>query len=613
MPYESPDSSPFVTPPSSPESVTINTPPIPPAYNRESAPSGLAHTPLQHSYYPSGPVNLTPDIRTSPSFYATPIMPPRPEAPDSYYPPPVPLSNGYGPSAAPPPGTPADMPHYPNVVATPWGLPTTIPPPPPMWPPQHPPALAHAPFPPPLPYGPPPWAMPAGYYPQTAAGWGPPMPPPTMTPYVHPAETPWMDPANPPPGPPLPQLGAPPAHTAHANVRWTSNLDHVDPFAEGSHYGPVLEPFLSRVVGAVIKINPLLAPPGDSLEDQLRWNMLFRSSSCYRTTDSRRSWVKGREAPATYPRLTYVRIVSRSFPWMIRIAARDQTLGVTCGEILDGISDYLYSDVTKKELENVSKTLKRHIFSAYEHNRSTDPNVPGGRLGTALKRLDWLGNDTRFGGLVANDKFIEEHCGDILPATFELKCQPNRPPTAQELHEQPFPTKAARSTNGSRSTPSGSVKANELHGQPLRPQGMRSPNGSQFTPCFSSTQELHDPPLDQQATRSANGPPSTRSDPVTANKLHEQGPLGQQALTRPPNESQSPPNCPPMAQPHPQSLHQKATRSAHSLQSSERPFSLVISITFDGIPSGCARIPDRVVASCSSHEHVGEISGNDHV
>ena len=30
-------------------------------------------------------------------------------------------------------------------------------------------------------------------------------------------------------------------------------------FAEGEHYGPVLEPFLSRVVNANITINPLIS------------------------------------------------------------------------------------------------------------------------------------------------------------------------------------------------------------------------------------------------------------------------------------------------------------------------------------------------------------------
>ena len=200
--------------------------------------------------------------------------------------------------------------------------------------------------------------------------------------------------------------------------------------------GPVLEPFLARVVGATVKINPLLAPPTDMQEDYLRWNMLFHTSNCYRTTESRRSWIRGRKSPATHPRLTYVRVISRMFPWMIHIRAQDKAIGVTCGEILEGIAAYLNGDVAKKEYESINRSKRREIWSAYQHNRSTDPNVPGGGLGEPLKRLDWLGHETRFGGLVVNEQFVAGHCGDVLPATFELKCTPSYPLTPQELHEQ---------------------------------------------------------------------------------------------------------------------------------------------------------------------------------
>ncbi|KAI6012873.1 hypothetical protein PISMIDRAFT_13915 [Pisolithus microcarpus 441] len=433
--------------------------------------------------------------------------------------------------------------------------------------------------------------------------------PPTMTTLGYPGLAPSIASADPALEPPLPSLVIPSPDIACVNIGRASSSDHTDPFAKGPHYVPVLEPSLAGVLGTVVRINPLLAPPGDLPEPQLRWNMLFHPSSCNHQTDGRRSWMEQREAPATYPRLTYVKIISSSFPWMIQIDARDLTTGVTCGEILDGISEYLYSDVTKDESEMVSETSKLHIFSTYEHNRSTDPNVPGGGLGVALKRLDWLGNNTMFGGLVLSDEFTKEDCGDTPPTTFDLKCLPNRPPTPQELHEQPLlPQKATPSTNGSQSS---SVTANELHERPLR-QAFGSVNESQFTPSCPSAKELQEQLWRQQAT-STHASQSTRSDPVTANKLHEQGPLRQQALTRSPNESQSPPSSPPMAQPLKQSLHQKATRSAHKFQSSGRPFSIEISITFDGIPSGYARIPDHVVASCSSHEHVGEMNGNDHI
>ena len=84
--------------------------------------------------------------------------------------------------------------------------------------------------------------------------------------------------------------------------------------------GPVLQSRLAKIVGACIKLNPLLAPPSDT-HDYLRWNMLFHASNCYRTTEPQQSWVKGRNAPAPFPRLTHICIISRAFPWMIHTRA----------------------------------------------------------------------------------------------------------------------------------------------------------------------------------------------------------------------------------------------------------------------------------------------------
>lgn len=229
--------------------------------------------------------------------------------------------------------------------------------------------------------------------------------------------------------------------------------------------GPVLEPFLARVVSAKVRVNPLLAPPADTQEDYLRWNMLFHTSNCYRTTESRRSWIKGRKAPATHPRLTYVRVISRTFPWMIHIRAQDKSIGVTCGEILDGLAAYLHGDVAKKEWESVNRSKRRTIWSAYQHNRSTDPNVPGGGLGEPLKRLDWLGHETRFGGLVANEQFVAEHCGDVLPATFELKCTRSYPLTQQELEEQRARQQAAAQSRNHSSQRSARSRAGSVSGR----------------------------------------------------------------------------------------------------------------------------------------------------
>ncbi|KAG0706477.1 hypothetical protein DFH29DRAFT_798262 [Suillus ampliporus] len=256
--------------------------------------------------------------------------------------------------------------------------------------------------------------------------------------------TPWVHQTVPPPAPPQPP------DTARANFRWTSSADRIDPFAEGPHYGPVLEPFLVRAVGATIRINPLLSPPTDSHEDYLRWNMTFPTSTCYRTTGARRSWIKGREAPATFPRMTYIRIISRSFPWMIAIKARRKNIGVTCGEVVEAISAYMHGDVAKKEYEGVSHRLRREIWAAYQHNRSTDSNVPGGHLGEQLRRLDWLGSNSRWGGVVRSDDYVKEACGDVLPCTFELKCIPSYPLSPEEANEQ---QRMARHADRSRSRP----------------------------------------------------------------------------------------------------------------------------------------------------------------
>ncbi|KAH7911895.1 hypothetical protein BJ138DRAFT_1149533 [Hygrophoropsis aurantiaca] len=429
--YDSPQgaTTPFIPPLPSPESVA-HAPPIPPP--SEGPPTGWAaqmRTPAHYPYYSPVPYNTTPFIPPLPSGHPTPAM--RPEPPGSYFPAPTGLPNVYGP----PQGFSSDYTGYPNANVTPWPQAPPIPQTP--WAGHGHPGTGYNAFHQPLPgghQGGPPrgWGPPVGYPTPAAAAWGL---PPTMPPVG--LQTPgypyaqWQHPTAPPPAPP-----APPGDTARADFRWTSNHDRMGPFVEGPHYGPVLEPFLAKVVGAHIRVNPLLSPPSESADDYLRWNMIFNTNNCYRTTDRQRSWMKGRNEPATHPRLSTLRVISTVFPWMITVRARDKKIGVTCGEVLDGIAMYLQGEVGKKEYEHVSSARKREIFSAYSRNRSTEPGVPGGHLGEALKRLDFLGQNSRFGGIVQNDDFVRMQCGDALPCTFELKCLHNYPPTPRELEDQ---------------------------------------------------------------------------------------------------------------------------------------------------------------------------------
>jgi len=120
---------------------------------------------------------------------------------------------------------------------------------------------------------------------------------------------------------------------------------------------------------------------------------------------------------------------------MSTIFAHNRSVGVTCGELIDTVAESLYKHVSKDEMETASNS--RAIISAYWHNRSTDAlDVPGGRLGEGVRRIDWLLYDTAFGGITKNDDVARAQCGgEVLPCTFELKCERRFDPD-QELKEQ---------------------------------------------------------------------------------------------------------------------------------------------------------------------------------
>jgi hypothetical protein len=200
--------------------------------------------------------------------------------------------------------------------------------------------------------------------------------------------------------------------------------------------GPVLDPFILRIVKAELNINPLLQANDMSDGDYLKWNMLWASSYCSRSSDPpHRSWTKGRDEPATFPRVTLLRIVSRVLPWMLTVPASDAGIGVTCGEVIDALDNFLHRMVRKEEFESASKQKKRDVTTVYHINRSTAHGVPGGRLGEGIRRLDWLVKDTMYAGIIRNDAFVRFQYNG-LPATVELRCNIRVPLTQQEIREQ---------------------------------------------------------------------------------------------------------------------------------------------------------------------------------
>jgi hypothetical protein len=209
---------------------------------------------------------------------------------------------------------------------------------------------------------------------------------------------------------------------------------------------------LVKAVSATPQINPLLIPIGDE-EDRphLRWNMLFTTAHCHRSTDpSHRSWSNGRQEPATFPRVTELRLISRAFPWIIHIRATNQAIGVTCGDLIEKLSDHMQRRLHKEDYEGASSLRRRAIRDAYHHNRSRSAGVPGGQLGDGLKALDWLGTQTMFGGLQLNEQLLLERFNVVLPCMLELLCV-DRPLVGDDDMEDSRSTRR-RSRPSSRST-----------------------------------------------------------------------------------------------------------------------------------------------------------------
>lgn len=187
--------------------------------------------------------------------------------------------------------------------------------------------------------------------------------------------------------------------------------------------GPVLEPMLAKAVGAKLQMNPLLLPLGDEDHPHLQWNMLFSTAHCHRSTDpSHRSWSNGRQEPATFPRVTELRLVSRVFPSIIHIRATNRAVGITCGDLVEQLSDHLQRRLRKEDYEGAPAARRRAIRDAYHHNRSRSMGVPGGQLGDGLKALDWLGTQTMFGGIQQNEQFLLERFNVAMPCVLELIC-----------------------------------------------------------------------------------------------------------------------------------------------------------------------------------------------
>ena len=179
-------------------------------------------------------------------------------------------------------------------------------------------------------------------------------------------------------------------------------------------------------------MNPLLAPGTDhAKEPYLIYNLLFPSNTARRSCDPpSRSWASGRLAPATWPRVSQLRIVSHEFPWVFEIEARREERGVTCLDVVEGLYEQLQDIVPRSQIEGLSgskgETHRRRLYEAYYYNRSTARDAPGGSLGEGVRRVDWLLDHVMFDGLVNDQKYVQEKLGITGPGWKGLQ-KKNKP------------------------------------------------------------------------------------------------------------------------------------------------------------------------------------------
>ena len=99
---------------------------------------------------------------------------------------------------------------------------------------------------------------------------------------------------------------------------------------------------------------------------------------------------------------------------------------------------------------------KNRVQQSYWHNRSPSHDVPGGRLGQGMRRVDWLCRNSMFGGLVGEEerRYIQERMGyreakREMVGVFVLHCE-NRLVVGED-------EAAARDARGSSRPPSRSA------------------------------------------------------------------------------------------------------------------------------------------------------------
>ncbi|KAF9494050.1 hypothetical protein BDN71DRAFT_1449377 [Pleurotus eryngii] len=196
-------------------------------------------------------------------------------------------------------------------------------------------------------------------------------------------------------------------------------------WSHGSPFGITGGPMMPSLGGAPeIKFHQMFLPSSgnENRSSTLQWDMLFPSTYAHGTSGDPSAWANKREEAATSPRVAMLNLVSKTFPWTISVRASHSQLGVSCSDVIEAISRFLGQLVSQQEFLGFPAATQQMVTECYYQNRDMAREVLGvNGLGEGIKRLDWLGMETIFGGIEHNDRLLREICGGAPPPlTFAL-------------------------------------------------------------------------------------------------------------------------------------------------------------------------------------------------
>ena len=116
--------------------------------------------------------------------------------------------------------------------------------------------------------------------------------------------------------------------------------------------------------------------------------------------------------------------------------------------MIEAISSFFLERTGRGDYDALSRLEQVKVASSYHHNRSMADDVPGGRLGSGMLRADYLCEDTMWGGIEVDQKYVAERLqisGRMKREPnniFVLICEKRLPMSSEERREQ-----AARGAN----------------------------------------------------------------------------------------------------------------------------------------------------------------------